>query len=143
MEGREVGTVDARGKARVQTVNDEPSMTVQSDAPRADIREILRKYKQVGIVDHLSQVEARFMDVSGVTDFADAMRLQREAEGEFMRLPSKVREVFGHDVARWLDAAHDGVSEEQKARLIALGILDPDEVIEVEVPPAPVEPVPE
>lgn len=132
--------LDHRGKPRslYQTVNEGPSRTIQSDAKRADIQHILKKYKQVGIVDHLAQTEARWADVSEFTDLADAMRQVKQAEGEFMRLPSKVREVFGHDVAKWLDAAHDGLSEGQTEQMIALGVMDgPKE----EVPPAPVEPV--
>lgn len=101
--------LDYRGKPRsqYQTVNDEPSKTVQSDAHRADIREILKKYDQVGIVDHLAKVDAQFMDVTAFNDYADLMRHVQTAESQFMELPSKIREMFDHDVAKWLDAAHD------------------------------------
>lgn len=96
-----------RRKPRVQTVNDLPSMTVQSDRNRADIQEILRKYRAVGIVDHMREVDLAFRDVSEFEDYADMARQAKEAEMAFMRLPSRLREVFDHDVGRWLDAAHD------------------------------------
>ena len=101
--------VDYRGKERAQfqTVNEGPSKTIQSDAHKADINEILAQYEQVGIVTHLNKVDAKYMDVSEFTDFSDAMRQLRMAEQEFKKLPSKVRELFNHDVAEWLDAAHD------------------------------------
>lgn len=94
-------------RRRLQTVNDEPSKTIQSDTPRADIHEILKKYHEVGIVDHLASVDAMFLDVSEFTDYADLRRQTAEAEQHFLSLPSKLREVFNHDVYDWLDAAHD------------------------------------
>lgn len=116
--GRVVGDKDYRGKPRVQTVNNLPSKTVQSDAHMADIREILRKFEGTGIIDHLSQVDAKFMDVSEFTDYKDLMDHVREAEATFMQLPAEIRAKFGNDVARWLDAAHDA----EKADAVANSI---------------------
>lgn len=99
--------LDRRGKPRVQTVNDLPSLTVQSDQKAADINEILYSAAGIGVGEHLRDVELRYMDVSEFTDFSDMMRQMRIAEAEFMSLPSKVREKFNHDVAEWLDAAHE------------------------------------
>lgn len=124
------------GRLRVQTVNDLESKTVQADAVRADIREVLRKYEAMGIVDHLAKVDMTFRDVTEFEDFADLMRQSKEAEAAFMRLPSKLREVFGHDVARWLDAAHDPEKlESYRPKLEALGVLEP--LPEADPAPAP------
>jgi hypothetical protein len=103
--------LDFRGRARVQTVNTLPSKTTQADAKRADINEILRQHK-IGIVPHLQEVDAKYLDVSEFTDYADMMMQLRQAEKDFMSLPSKVREIFNHDVAVWLDAAHAGEVEQ-------------------------------
>lgn len=99
--------VDARGKKRVQTHFKDKSMTVQSDAHLADIQEIMKSYGVLGMQQMLSATDAQFMDVSEFTDYADMQNHVREAEATFMRLPSKVREKFGHDVYNWLDAAHE------------------------------------
>lgn len=96
-----------RKHPRVQTVNEMPSKTVQSDVFRTEIRHILAKYKEVGIVEHMRHVDLEYRDVSEFEDFSDLMRQSTAAEQAFMRLPSKVREVFKHDVGNWLDAAHD------------------------------------
>ena len=116
--------MDARGKprAKYQTVNDGPDMAVQADADKADITKILRRYREVGIVDHLNLTEASFPDVTAFTDYQDVIQTSRAAETEFMKLPSKVREIFNHDVAIWLDTAHD---EEKRAALIAAGEIEP------------------
>lgn len=113
--------MDARGRERVQTEFLDESLTVQSDAQAADIREILKQYKEVGIVENLNDAEAMFADISEFTDFADAMRHAKDAEREFMKLPSKVREMFGHDVAVWLDTAHD---QEKRDALVEAGIIE-------------------
>ncbi len=117
--------LDYRGKPRFyyQTINEQPSETVQSDADQADIKKILKKYRQIGIVENLNITEATFQDVSEIGDFADVMRVANEAEQQFMKLPSKVREIFDHDVANWLDTAHD---EEKRASFIAEGEIEPE-----------------
>lgn len=133
--------LDYRGKPRkdYQTFNDMPSETVQSEAHLADIQHILGKYREVGI-QKLDEVELRFADVSEFTDYADLMRQVKVAEVEFMKLPSKVREIFGHDVANWLDAAHD---PEKRDALVEAGFIEaPEEVVE-DPPTAASEPVPE
>jgi len=121
-----------RRRPRVRTVNELPSMTVQSDLHRADMKEILRKYESQGVLVGMRNVDLAFRDVSEFTDFADMMRQGKEAEMAFMRLPSKVREAFGHDVGTWLDAAHDPEKlEKLRPQLEELGLLakaPPDEV---------------
>lgn len=122
---------------KVQTVNDGPDMAVQSDIHRADIKHILARYRALGIRDHMAQVDLNYRDVSEFTDYADLMRSVRQAEFDFMQLPSKVREVFDHDVAKWLDAAHDKEKLDAIApRLAQLGIFKAGE----EAPPAPSSP---
>jgi len=132
-----------RRKPRVQTVNDEPSKTVQSDVVRTEIRHILAKYRQTGVVEHMRNVDLQFRDVSEFEDFSDLMRQSKVAESVFMTLPSKVREVFGHDYAQWLDCAHD--PEKLKAlqpELEALGLVfDTAAPVSVPAVPAPT-PVP-
>lgn len=127
------------GRRRVQTMNTEPSMTVQSDRDRSEIREILRRYRATGVADSLNRAQLTFRDVTAFEDFSDLMRQNVVAQGEFMKLPSKVREVFGHDVANWLDAANDGLDEVQTARLVKLGVLDAPEPPVAPGPPSSVE----
>lgn len=113
------------GRRRVQTGEFEESKTVQSDHVRADIRQILKRYNAVGVVDHLAEVDRVFRDVTEFDDFADLMRQGKEAEKMFMKLPSKLREVFGHDVSSWLDAAHDPEKlEALRPQLEKLGVMD-------------------
>lgn len=127
---------DVRRKPRLQTVNDLPDMCVQSDVHRTEIKHILAKYQQVGIVEHLREVDLVFRDVSEFSDFADMMRQAKVAEAEFMKLHPKLRQVFDNDVMVWLDAAHDPkMIEERRSQLEKLGVLKPL------TPPEPVQPL--
>jgi len=118
--------VDRRGRPRVQTVNTGPELTVQSDKAFGDINHILKKYKEVGILDGLRNADLVFKDVSEFTDLVDALGQVKVAEKEFLKLPSKVRRVFHNDVAEWLDAAHD---PEKIDALVKAGIIkDPNAV---------------
>ena len=121
--GRSVSDTDARGKSRVQTVNTEPSKTIQSQAQQADIKFILKQYPQVKLAQMLNEADLRFGDITELTDYAEAAVMMRQAEEQFMTLPSKVREIFGHDVANWLDAAED---PDKRDRLIEAGLLPPE-----------------
>ncbi len=133
---RDINNVDLRGKpqAAFQTVNVLPSCVVESDAVEADIQTILTRHGIQGVIEHLNQAELVYGDVSDLTDFADAMRQVKEAEGMFLQLPSKVREAFEHDPAIWLDAANDGMTGEQFDKLVKLGFLEkPEEEVEIPV----------
>lgn len=131
---------ESTGRKRVVTMNNEPSMTVQSERDRSEIREILRRYGATGVADSLRNAELVFRDVTAFDDFTDLMRQNAVAQEEFMKLPSKVRQVFNHDVAAWLDAANDGLDEAQTAKLVKLGVLDPPAAREA---PAPAPAAPE
>lgn len=121
MDGATVEQLDLRGKPRVQTHFHDVSLTVQSDAHNAEINEIIRKFSQGGMLDNLNMAEAVFQDITEFTDFADAMLHAKMAEADFLKLPSKIREIFNHDVAEWLDAAHD---QEKRDALVAAGVID-------------------
>lgn len=117
---------EVRRRPRLQTENTEPSLTVQSDVMRSDIKHVLAKYKQVGIVEHMREVDLQFRDVSEFTDFGDLMRQSADAQRAFMKLPSKVRELFHHSAAEWLDAAHDAEKlDALRPELERLGLVKP------------------
>lgn len=119
----DVLNLDARGRERVMTEFPEESKTIQSDAHRADIKFILKQYAEVGILDSLNRAEGEYLDISEFEDYADAVRQAKVAEVEFMKLPSKVREIFHHDVAEWLDTAHD---PEKRDALVKAGFIEAD-----------------
>lgn len=128
-----------RHRPRVRTVNDLDSKTVQSDRENSEIKAILERFTDEGMMlEHMQGVDLQFMDVTQFEDFADLMRQTKKAEEVFLTLPSKLREVFDHQVEKWLDAAHDPEKlEALRPQLEELGVMEPLKVEEevVEVPP--------
>lgn len=103
-----VEVLDRRGRGRVVTEFHDESLTYQPDYELTRIDKIMERFGVTGMQEHLREVDAMFMDVTELPeDYQAVQEYMIFAEGEFMKLPPKVRERFGHDVARWLDAAHD------------------------------------
>lgn len=138
-DGQKV-TTRPNGHKRVQTINKSKSLTQQSDREFSELKQILSKYEMTGVMEHLRNVDLEFRDITTFTDYHEAMREAERAKVAFMELPSKVREAFEHDHGQWLDAAEDGLSEAQTARLIKSGYLPAPEPAPVTAPteePAP------
>jgi len=71
--------------------------------------------------------EGIYADVSGITDFRDALEKVQRGEAAFKTLDAKVRAAFQNDPAEFLDAFG---SEEGVAKLRELGVVpDPEEVV--------------
>ncbi len=118
----------------MRTDNTEPSKTVQSDAHLADLNVIMSAFLEEGR-DILGDAELMFADVSDFGDYQDVMLEVRRAEETFMALPSKVREIFNHNVTQWLDTAHD---DDKRQKLVEAGFIKAVEV--AETPEEPVAP---
>jgi len=90
-------------RRRVAKVFKEKSRTVQSSAPACDINNIMKKYKETGMIQHNSNREPFYGDVSGITDFRQAMEIVLNAETTFNNLPSEVREKFENDPGNFIE----------------------------------------
>lgn len=117
------------------------SRTIQAHLPMTRISNILRQYNATGgIIDHLNQAQATYADVSEFTDLKDALLQANQAKADFMRMSPEARAIFNHDVAEWLDTAHDPL---KRRELMDRGLLeDPEKKIEpaspvMNEPPAP------
>lgn len=75
-------------------------VTKESHALETDIPTIVRRYKAAGIP--LPEVPPRYGDFSTGQDFHAALSRVRDAELEFMQLPSSVRRVCDNDPGRFL-----------------------------------------
>lgn len=133
--------LDRRGRPRVQTVFEDPSLTVQSDADRASIRHILGKYKEMGLAAGM-QAAGEFVDLSELTDYTQAMRVVRASETAFMQLPAEARKVFKNDPATWLDAVQGAEfgDQEKMDQLVKAGLVKAA-VVPEKAPAAPETPV--
>lgn len=91
-------------RPRVDTSGD-PVRTKQSFKAECDINNIVARYTRDRFIAHVNRAEPRFLDVSEIGDFRQAVDQVRAASRFFEGLPAKVRSRFGNDPARFLDEA--------------------------------------
>lgn len=103
----------------------EEGKTRQSEADQADINKILKRLDLRELTS--SQREGIYADVSGITNFRDAMEKVERGKEAFMSLKANVRSAFDNDVALFLDAFQ---SVEGIAKLRELGVVpEAEEVV--------------
>lgn len=122
-----------------------PSMTKQEFIRECDVNNVIKQYKQTGMVAHVNAKAAQgaYQDLPDAVDFQESLHLVMAAETAFMTLPAKVRDRFGQDPAEFLAFLSDPKNAEE-AR--ALGLIQPlkeapppleVKVVNPEAPPEP------
>lgn len=98
-----------------------PEMTKQSFVAECDINNIIKQYKQTGMVRHISaKAQAgAYLDLPDEVDFQVALNLVNSAEASFATLPAKVRDRFHNSPAEFLQFMSDPNNVEE---MIALGL---------------------
>jgi phage internal scaffolding protein len=88
------------------TVNNEDSLTNQSDAKDCDINILMSRYQKTGQMPQLLE-QPRFGDFSQVGDYREALDLVRQADATFHEVPAKLRKEFDNDPAKFLEFVKD------------------------------------
>jgi phage internal scaffolding protein len=108
-----------------------PSRTVQSEAETVNINSIVARARAGGSVPGLEGRQPRYIDVSEVGDYREALHRVRAAQEAFMELPAIVRARFENDPARLLVFLGDPANRPEAEKL---GLVKP-------AGPAVIEPV--
>jgi len=74
-----------------------PSLTKQSFKDECDINNILKKYRNTGLITHVQTARQGYGDFSSITDYQSAMNAVLAAQEAFLELPAEIRERFGND----------------------------------------------
>lgn len=115
-------------RRRVQTINDEPSLTQQSFRETCDINHILSRLVKTGQQLPTVQITDEILDLSGIPTYQESLNLVIAAESKFMQLDPKIRLRFNNDPAKFLSFASNPANQDE---MYALGMaIKP-------VPPAP------
>lgn len=125
---------------RVQSHPIGPSKTLQAGAGECDINQIMAKYQRSGILEHVNNHGSTYGDMPQQEDFHAAMSLVASANSMFAELPSSVRAEFSNDASEFLDFVAD---DENRERLIELGLVTPEPPSEDDTPSTPETPAPE
>lgn len=105
------------GRKRVITINEEPSMTDQSQAPQCDVNNIIAKFQKTGEISHLAQHQGMYADVSEFQDLHTALSQVRAAEYAFQSLPGQLRARFENDPVKFVEFLQDPKNDVEAVQL--------------------------
>lgn len=114
---RENGTISCR------TVNNEPSLAIQSERDKLDLDYIKSIYERTGIMNNVRTDEPRYGDFTTSMDYHDMVLRVQQAQDQFMELPATVRARFSNDPGLLLDFVRD---PQNASEAVSMGLLNPD-----------------
>jgi phage internal scaffolding protein len=114
-------TIRSNGTLRVQTLNDEPSRTIQSEKDSCDINLIVSRFKTTGVMTNIAKGMPQYGDYSEVIDYQSALNVVNAAEDAFMALPATVRKRFANDPGQMLSFLDDPANRDEAVKL---GLVD-------------------
>ena len=122
------------------------SLTQQSHAAAADVRNIIKQYDRTGLIANVNKGIAQYGDYSEINEYAQALNMVREANESFAEIPSHIREQFGNNAGLFFEFATDPKNSE---KMMEMGLkarpIKEDQIVEgattksENAPPAPQE----
>ena len=97
------------------------SLTQQHFKEECEVINIIKKHDRNGIIEHVQRGQARYGDFSEVQDYREALDLIRDAQAEFMSVPSDIRKKFDNDPGKFYEFVSD---PENKDELIKMGFIE-------------------
>ena len=99
------------------------SLTQQHFKEETEINNILRAHDRNGVIEHIHRGNAIYGDFSEITDFSDAIEQIKEAQAEFLTIPSGIREKFKNDAGEFFKFASNPDNHKQ---MVEMGLANPD-----------------
>lgn len=108
----------SRTRKRVQKSFLKPSMTDQSHKTTCDINHILHKYRQTGLLTHVSRYNGDYRDLTTLpSDYHSALNQVLSAQESFNSLPSNIRLRFSNDPGEFLSFVSDPANLDEMVNL--------------------------
>lgn len=95
-------------------------ITKQEHKEECDINTILKQYQQTGIIAHVQSARPTYEDLPSDVDYQNSMNIILAAQDAFDGLPATVRDFYGNDPEKLLNALGDPA---QADRLREFGVL--------------------
>lgn len=92
-------------------------MTKQSFKDECDINNIMKKYKNTGMLPEMIKTQPQYGDFSEVSDYMESMNIVLKAQEQFQNLSADVRNRFQNDPALFLDFANDPKNGEEMVKM--------------------------
>jgi phage internal scaffolding protein len=120
------------------------SLTQQSHAQAADVRNIIKQYDRTGLIANVTKGIAQYGDYSEINEYSEALNMVRNANQNFETLPSHIREQFNNNAGLFFEFATNPKNSEE---MIKMGLKKAPVIVEeattksASAPPAPQEAV--
>jgi phage internal scaffolding protein len=102
------------------------SLTQQHFKDECDVINIIKKHDRNGIIEHVQRGQARYGDFSEVAGYREALDLIRDAQDEFMTIPSDIRKKFDNDPGKFYEFVSN---PDNKEELKQMGFIEPHEFV--------------
>lgn len=87
------------------TINEEDSLTLQSEYPQTTIDYYLKRYSATGLLGDPNRAQqGQYLDVSELGDYQAMQEKVLIARNAFMELPAEERRLYNDDPALWIEA---------------------------------------
>lgn len=111
-------------RAKFGTTFTKPSLTKQSERSSCDINKIVQKYVKTGVMPHVRNAVAQYIDAASLPDYQTALNVVIESQETFLSLPAQVRAHFDNDPSKFV-AAFDSTLDEATANILGeYGLLE-------------------
>lgn len=120
------------------------SLTQQSHAAAADVRNIIKQYDRTGLIANVNKGIAQYGDYSEINEYSEALNMVREANESFATLPAEIRQQFNNNAGLFFEFATDPKNKEEMVKMgLAEAPISTEEVRPKSdpAPPAPQEAV--
>lgn len=101
------------------------SLTQQHFKEECETINIIKKHDRNGIIEHVQRGQARYGDFSQVADYREALDLVRDAQDEFMTIPSDIRKKFDNDPGKFYEFVSN---PDNKEELKQMGFIQTQDV---------------
>ncbi|AXQ66111.1 MAG: internal scaffolding protein [Microviridae sp.] len=108
-----------RTRSGFETTGD--SLTQQSHAVAADVRNIIKQYDRTGLIANVNKGIAQYGDYSEINEYQESLNMVMEANESFAELPSHIREQFNNNAGLFFEFATDPKNSE---KMIKMGLKE-------------------
>lgn len=105
------------GTLCVRTINNEPSMAIQSERDKCDLNVIQAIYDKTRIMNNIRTDQPRYGDFTSSRELHDVLLRAQEAQEDFMLLDAQIRARFKNDPGLLLDFVRNPNNREEAIKM--------------------------
>lgn len=111
----------SNGRISCRTINNEPSMAIQSERDKCDLEVIRAIYAKTGVMNNIRTDKPLYGDFTSSREYHDVLLRAQEAQDDFMQLDANIRARFKNDPGLLLDYVSN---PDNRLEAIKMGLLN-------------------